>query len=922
MTSSSSDLSRTVSGQADPAHDVFRGDRGSLDVFFRPKSVAVVGATEHAGTVGRTLLWNMISSSFGGTVYPVNPKRSSVLGIKAYPRVSDVPEAVDLAVIATPAPTVPDVIAECVSLGVPGAIVISAGFKEFGVQGAALEKRIQDIARGKMRILGPNCLGLMCPPSGFNATFAKGISAAGNVGFLSQSGALCTAVLDWSFRENIGFSAFASLGSMLDIGWGDLIDYLGNDPKTESIVIYMESVGDARAFMSAAREVSLSKPIIVIKAGRTDAAAKAAVSHTGSLVGRDDVLDAAFERCGVIRVEAISDLFQMAGTLARQPRPKGPRLTIVTNAGGPGVLAADALIENGGQLAELSAETMKELNGFLPGPWSHGNPVDVLGDADAGRYGRAMEAAIKDPNSDGLLLILTPQDMTDATGSAQQLALKAGSLAGKPVLASWMGGETVEAGRQVLTKAGIPVFNYPDTAAKIFCTMWAYSAHLQALYETPTLSAGAHESGVDYARAKSLIDGARSSGRTILTEDESKQLLAAYGIPTVETRLAHGAEEAAAQSDALGYPVVLKLHSKTVTHKSDVGGVVLNLQTADAVRTAFETIRRNVESIKGPGHFDGVTVQKMIRWEGHEVILGASPDPQFGPVLLFGTGGKLVEVFKDKSLGLPPLTSTLARRLMARTKIWKALQGVRGQRAGDLAALERAFIRFSWLTVEQSAVKEIDINPLLVSPEGVVAMDARVALYSTEEEKTRVRSAIRPYPTEFDKEITAKDGTRLVIRPVRPEDEPLLVEYHSHLSERSVVSRYLRPFDLGARTAHERLRRVCFVDYDRELVLVAEQPGVGGAPGRIWAVGRLSRRPGTPSAQWTMLVADPYQNKGLGTAFLRHMVDIARAEKIKNLWAEIRQENQEMLRVSERLGFRHTTCTDGTVRVQLNLPAE
>jgi acetyltransferase len=903
----------------DPAHDVFRGDKGSLDVFFQPKSVAVVGATEHAGTVGRTLLWNLISSSFGGTVYPVNPKRPSVLGIKAYPRVSDIPDAVDLAVIATPAPSVPDIIAECVSLGVPGAIIISAGFKENGAEGAALEKRVREIARGKMRILGPNCLGFMCPPSGLNATFAKGIAAKGNVGFLSQSGALCTAVLDWSFREKIGFSAFVSLGSMLDIGWGDLIDYLGNDPKTESIVIYMESVGDARAFMSAAREVSLSKPIIVIKAGRTEAAAKAAVSHTGSLVGRDDVLDAAFERCGVIRVDAISDLFQMAGVLAKQPRPTGPRLTILTNAGGPGVLAADALIESGGQLAELSPETMKELNTFLPGPWSHGNPVDVLGDADAARYGHAFEAAAKDPKSDGILLILTPQDMTDPTGSAQQLALKAGTMGGKPILASWMGGDTVEAGRNILHGAGVPVFNYPDTAAKIFCTMFSYSANLQSLYETPRLPAGDHEVGVDLKSAEALIQGARSSGRTVLTEEESKRLLALYGIPIVETRLATTAEGAAREADGLGYPIVLKLHSKTITHKSDVGGVFLNLGDASAVRRAFDAIQKNVEALKGPGHFDGVSVQRMIRWEGHEVILGSSPDPQFGPVLLFGTGGKLVEIYQDKALGLPPLTSTLARRMMAKTKIWKALQGVRGQKISDLAALEKVMIRFSWLVLEQAAVKEVDINPLLVSPEGVIAMDARVALYTAEEEKSRVRSAIRPYPIAYDKPFKAKDGTPVRFRPVRPEDEPLLVDFHTKVSDRSVIARYMKPFEFSERVAHDRLRRVCFVDYDRELVFVAEQAAAEGKPACIWAVGRMSRRPGTMSAQWSMIVADPYQQRGVGTEFLKNMVTIARAEGLKTIWAEIRQENKEILHISDRLGFRQTACTDGTVRVHLEL---
>src|SRR5215210_538507 len=448
---------------ADPAHDVLGYERQQLDTIFRPETVAVIGATERPGSVGRTIMWNLVSSPFGGTVFPVNSRRPNVLGIKAYPSVSDVPQKVDLAVIVAPAPAVPDIITECVEAGVEGAIIISAGFRETGPEGIELEERVlAEARRGRMRIIGPNCLGVMNPTTGLNATFAGAMARPGNVGFLSQSGALMTAILDRSFMENVGFSAFVSVGSMMDVGWGDLIYYLGDDPRTESIVVYMESVGDARSFLSAAREVALTKPIIVIKAGRTAAASYAAASHTGSLTGSDEVLDAAFMRSGILRVNNISDLFDMAETLGKQPRPKGPRLTILTNAGGPGVLATDALIAGGGELAEISPETMQKLDDLLPAPWSHGNPIDVLGDADPERYAKALEISAKDPGSDGILVVLTPQDMTDPMETAQDLAPLAQSTR-KPVLASWMGGAGVAPANSVLNGAGVPTFDYPDS---------------------------------------------------------------------------------------------------------------------------------------------------------------------------------------------------------------------------------------------------------------------------------------------------------------------------------------------------------------------------------------------------------------------------------------------------------------------------
>src|SRR6201987_2764103 len=559
----------------DRAHDVLRSEGHPLDAIFAPHSVAVIGATDRAGSVGRAVLWSLVSSPFGGTVYPVSEKRSSVLGIKAYKSVRDLPETADLAVVITPAISVPAIISECVETGVRGAIVISAGFKENGEQGKELERQILERIQGTgLRLIGPNCLGVMNPISGLNATFASNIARPGNVGFISQSGALCTAILDWAQKEMVGFSAFVSVGSMLDVDWGDLIDYLGNDPRTQSIIMYMESVGDASSFLSAAREVSLNKPIIVIKAGRTEAAAKAAASHTGALTGSDEVLEAAFRRCGVLRVQTIADLFYMAEVLSKQPRPKGPRLAVVTNAGGPGVLAADGLLASGGQLAKLSPETMDALNQFLPPHWSHNNPIDLLGDALPDRYAKVLDIAAKDPNIDGLLAITCPQGISEPTITAEQLKPYAHPT-GKPVLASWMGGTAVAAGTDILNQAGIPTFQFPDTAARVFCYMWRYSYVLRGLYETPVVR-GDTDEGPDRAQADHILKQVRSAGRTLLTEVESKKLLAAYGLPVVRTEVAHGGDEAAAKAEAIGFPVVLKLFSESITHKTDVGGVVLN----------------------------------------------------------------------------------------------------------------------------------------------------------------------------------------------------------------------------------------------------------------------------------------------------------------------------------------------------------
>jgi acetyltransferase len=893
-----------------------------LDVFFSPKNVAVIGATENANTVGRTVLWNLVTSPFGGTVYPVNPRRPSVLGVKAYKSVSEIPEDVDLAVVVTPPPTIPGIIRECGENGVRGAVVISAGFKEIGPEGAALERQLlEEAQKAKVRVIGPNCLGVMSPLSGLNATFATTIARPGSVGFISQSGALCTAVLDWSLKEMVGFSAFISVGSMVDVGWGDLIYYLGNDPKTRSIVIYMESIGNARAFLSAAREVALNKPIIVIKPGRSAAAAKAAASHTGSLTGSDEVLEAAFRRSGVLRVNNIADLFHMAEVLSKQPSPKGPRLTIVTNAGGPGVLATDALIMGGGELAELTPETMEAYNAVLPATWSHNNPVDIIGDASPERYAKALEIAAKDPGSDGMLVILTPQAMTDPTKIAEQLKPLARQ-EGKPVLASWMGGVDVAAGEEILNRANIPTFSYPDTAARAFNYMWQYSYNLKGLYETPSLLEESAEWMPDRRRVEEIIGQSRGEGRSILTEFESKQVLAAYGIPVTQTIIAATAAGAVKAAGEIGYPVVLKLYSETITHKTDVGGVQLNLGDAEAVDRAFHAIQASVAAKAGAEHFQGVTVQRMIKLkDAYELILGSSLDPQFGPVLLFGTGGQLVEVFKDRALALPPLNSTLARRMMEQTKIYEALKGVRGRRPVDMAALEAVLVRFSTLVAEQRWIQEIDINPLLASPDGLVALDARVVVHGPEVKKEDIpTTAIRPYPSRYVSAWTLKDGTPVTIRPIRPEDEPAMVGFHETLSERSVYLRYFHLMNLEQRTTHERLTRICFIDYDREMALVAVRRDPETGDSEILGVGRMMKIQGANEGEVAVLISDKWQGRGLGKELLSRLVLVGRDEKLARLCADILPDNRDVMRICEKIGFslKHSAEED-VVRAEYKL---
>ncbi len=887
-----------------------RPPRPGLESLFVPRSAAVIGATDRPGTVGRSVLSNLLESKSPIKLHAVNPSHGEVLGIKTVKSIGEIRGGVDLAVIVTPAQTVPGLIGECVDAGVKSAVVISAGFREQGEFGAHLEEEIQaHLRRGSLRLLGPNCMGFMNPTIGLNATFAHSMPHKGSVAFLSQSGALQTAILDWSRREQVGFSAIVSTGSMLDVGWGDLIYYFGDDPHTKSILVYMESVGDARSFLSAAREIALGKPIIVIKAGRSEAAARAAASHTGALTGSDDVFDAAFRRSGVLRVQNIADLFYMAEVLSKQPRPRGPRLTIVTNAGGPGVLATDALIATGGELTTLSPESLQQLDTFLSAHWSHANPVDVLADADADRFVKAVDIASKDPSSDGLLAVIAPQGLADPTAVAEKMKSYAQG-SGKPVLASLMGGDGVAEATAILNGAGIPTFSYPDTAARAFTYMWRYTYNLRGLYETPALVEGPAMAADARTKVNDFVSSARASGRTLLNEFEAKQILSDYGIPVVETQVAEDEERAVTCAAAIGYPVVLKLLSNTIAHKTDVDGVRLGLLNGEQVRAAYRSIQAAVTEHAGAKHFAGVTVQPMVSREGYELIVGSSIDPQFGPVILFGSGGVMVEVYRDRALALPPLNTTLAQRMIEQTRIYTALKGVRGRKRVSLAALEGLLVRFSQLVVEQPWIREIDINPLLATPDRLLALDARVVLHDAATSFADLpRPAIRPYPSQYVREWRMKDGTPVTIRPIRPEDEPLMVHFHTTLSERSVYLRYFCSLSLTTRVEHERLVRICFGSYDRGFALVADYLNPASGAHEVLGVGRFSAINRT-EAEAAVLVCDRWQGHGLGTELLASVARVAREEKFRRLSGEILRDNLATQAIFKKVGYKLSAMDD------------
>jgi len=873
----------------------------NLDKIFEPHRIAVIGASDTPISVGYTVLRNLVGSGFRGVVYPVNPRRESIQGIQAYKDIPSLPHAPDLAVICTPAPTVPAIIRQCGEAGTKGVVIISAGFREVGPEGKELEVLVRQEQRkfDGMRILGPNCLGLIVPGISLNASFAAASPAKGNIGFISQSGALCTSVLDWALDEGIGFSYFVSVGNMLDVSMGDLIDYFGSATETRSIILYIESISEAREFMSAARAFSRTKPIVAYKAGRFAESAQAAASHTGAMAGVDAVYEAAFQRAGIERIFQIEDMFDCAELLARQQAPKGARLAIITNAGGPGVMTTDALIASDGELASITEETMAQLNEFLPTCWSHGNPIDVLGDAPPDRFSRAVEIVLKDKNVDAVLVILTPQAMTDPSATALALG-KVANPSHKPVLAAWMGGRVVAEGIQLLNNAGVPTYNTPEKAVRAFMHLVSYARNLQILHETPKDIP--LEFTLDRQRLRGVFDTILTEGEEILSENVSKAFLEAYEIPVTKPQVARSADEAADVAHRMGYPVVLKIHSPEITHKTDVGGVMLNLSSDEKVRKAYDRITTRAKEQRPDANIVGVSVQKMVSYpNSFELIMGSKKDPIFGSVIMVGTGGTGAEVFRDRALGLPPLNEALTRRMLESLKSWPLLQGYRGKPGVNIDRLIEIIMRFSYLVADYPEIKELDINPLLVTPEDVVALDARVVIdrdLVVHTVRPYAHLAVRPYPEEYVAERTLKDGTPVILRPIKPEDEPM---WHELLGSCSTQSLWFRFSYLFKQTTHEMASRYCFIDYDRELGIVAEVEEEGQR--KLIGVGRLVADADHEAAEYAVIVTDRWHGHGLGGLLTDYCIEVADHWGVEKIVAEVSKDNNRMLATFRNRGF-------------------
>ena len=858
-----------------------------LDKLFNPKSIAVIGASNRRGSVGYILLKNITSSEFEGVVYPINIKAEAVQGIKAYPTVADVPGSIDCAVIAVPAKAVPDTIRQCGEKGIGGAVVITAGFKEAGPEGLKLETEMKAVAEEYgIRILGPNCLGYARPPLHINTTFSNECAGPGRVAFISQSGALGTAILDWAKANNIGFSAFVSAGSMTDVDFGDMIDYFGDDPHTSSIIMYIESIQDARSFMSAARHFSKKKPIIVVKSGRTARSAMAAASHTGALAGDDTLYSAVFRRAGVVRVDSISDLFDSAESLSRVNNPKGNHLAIITNAGGPGVMASDRLIALGGELAELTPETDMKLKDVLTDFNARGNPVDIGGDAPPERFAAATQIVLEDENTEGVLAILTPQATSDPTTTAK-LLVDIAKDAKKPLLTSFMGEIMVGEAIRIFREAGIPVFATPEDAVVAYMNMYEYTRSLDALYETPTDILPEFEPDRDVV--KEVFAEAVAEGRTTLSEFEAKRVLDAYQIPTVKTVIAQSAEEAEKAADEIGFPIVMKIHSNDITHKSDVGGIALNIRSAEEAGKQFDKIIERVKQNAPDAEIIGVTVQEMSRG-GHEVIVGAKQDPTFGPSILFGMGGTGVELFRDVAIDFPPLNQALAHSMIQSTKVSKLLAGYRGSEPVDMEKLERTLVKISYLMVDFPEISEMDINPLQVRADGLCALDARIMV-----DPEKVGKDIDPgshlilpmYPSKYVRKLETDDGEIFDMRPIRPEDESAWAEMIATLSPKTAQFRFFEDVETVTK---DMLVRYCHTDYDREIAMAvfAEENGKKVMVG----VGRLVIDPVTNSTgTFAILVHDNYQNKGIGTALAHTLTEIARDRGLTKVSGQVRNDD-------------------------------
>ncbi len=873
----------------------------NLDKIFAPKIVAVIGASSKPGSVGNNVVRNLVSGQFPGTIYPVNPKYSQIEKMRAYANVAELPEPADLAMICTPARTVAGIVDECGQAGIPGLVILSAGFREVGPSGARLQEELAATANryDGMRIIGPNCLGIIAPHVALNASFASDMPATGRIAFISQSGALCTAVLDWAVQEHIGFSHFVSVGNSMDAGIGDLIDYFATDRNTDSIILYVESVKNPREFMSAARAFTRQKPIIAYKAGRFPASAEAAASHTGAMAGVDSVYEAAFRRAGIVRVREMSDMFDCAELLARKKRTRGSRVAIVTNAGGPGVMATDELLQRNGILAELDNSTIQHLDSFLPAHWSRANPVDVIGDATPERYAEAMRVVLDDQHVDAAIALFAPQAMSSPTEAARAL-IKVEKESSKPVLTSWMGGKSMLEAIKLFNQAGVPTYWAPEQAVRAFSYLDQYARNRQLLYETPRDIP--LEFPLDRAKLRAVFNTILGEGHDVLPETTSKALLEAYEIPVSKAFVARNAQDAVTIANRVGYPVVMKIMSYDITHKTDVGGVALNLASDAAVSEAYAQMMKSVCEARPLAHLEGVTIQRMVGHPGaQELIIGAKRDAAFGIVLLVGAGGTSAELFQDRALELPPLTERLARRMLESLRSWPLLKGYRGAPPVNVDRLIETLIRLSYLVADYPEIRELDVNPLLATPQDVIALDARIVLDHQavlQPPAAYSHLAIRPYPHEYICERKLKDHTRVTLRPIKPEDEPL---WHDMLASCSRESLWFRFRYLFKRTTHEMATRFCFIDYDREMAIVAEVEEDGQR--KLIGVGRLVGNADHTEAEYAVLVADDYQGIGLGAMLTDYCLEICGKWNIQKVVAEVAPENRRMLSIFQHRGF-------------------
>ncbi|MEM3377406.1 MAG: bifunctional acetate--CoA ligase family protein/GNAT family N-acetyltransferase [Candidatus Bathyarchaeia archaeon] len=883
----------------------------NLNCIFNPKKIAVIGASERKDSIGAKIFRNLTRLGYTGEVLPVNPFRQTVGGIPAYSSVSKIPSKIDLAVVATPAHIVPQIIEECGEAGVKGAIVISAGFKETGEAGAHLEKQLLECKKKYgIRIVGPNSFGVIRPKINLYATFADKPAISGKIAFLSQSAALCASALDWATEANIGFSAMVSLGSALDVDFGDLIDYFNADAQTKCMLLYVESVKDGRKFMSAARTASQNKPIILVKAGRFKECAGATFSHSGSLGGEDAVYDAAFKRTGIVRVEAINDLFNCAEALAMQPKPAGFNLTIITNAGGPAIMAADHLIARGGRLAQLSNETVQALKNILPPYCCTANPVDIYEEATPFRFRSVMEICLKDQKSDGFLIIYTPQGATSPITLAKIITELAKQIK-KPILASLMSeDERCRRARKFLHQNGIPSFKTPEEAVATFMYMYNYASRMELLYQTPEEIPAVQ---TNTASLKGILRRAFCEGRKVLDLTESLHFLEEYKIPTVKTLIARTPEEASALSSALGYPVAMKALSPLIPHKSKIGGVILSVCSASEAAAFVEEIAQKVKSCAV--EFQGVAIQPLLREKGCELFIGSKKDKNFGAVIIFGLGGTAAEMFKDVSIGFPPLNQTLARRLIEDTKVYAYAQST-GQPL-DIKLLERILVNFSQLILDFPEIAEIDINPLVATQDGVVAVDARIVLdwdrILRETAEHQDSLLIASYPKKYVAVRKLKNGTQVLLRPIKPEDEKRFDEFLGSLSEETMRFRF---FQILKDVSHDLLVRYCNLDYNREITIIAEHQQDSR---KIVGAGSLIVKPDGKSGEFAVVVSDEWQGLGLGSKLMDHLIMIARDMRLEWIFGYVLSNNYKMLRMCAKMGFSLEPLDEETVKLSLAL---